>query len=297
MKRFILLVLICLSSMTSMSQEWMTNLDIAKRLAMVQDKMLLMIWEDASMGRYPVSVYDENGKKIYVRDLFENELINKLIWEHFVPVVVSESVYSEWYDEIKNQRSVQYMMKFEDDTLKVMDVNGNILNIEEPYYEILNISEFIARYYLDTTYLKGELLNYSKQKDVYTTFRLAAKYIDLCIFVNPEVKDEMLKLSSIYLNSAKRFLTTDVVEDKQVLEEKIALQELKQFLIEDRPRRVLRELKKASFSTEDSANKSMIAFLNFTAHLLLKDEENASAWRDQLTTNEIKKANIILRQK
>lgn len=296
MKRFILLLLICLSSSLSFSQEWMTNLDIAKRLAMVQNKMILMIWEDASMSPYPVSVYDENGNKIYFRDLFESELINNLIWEHFVPVVVSEDRYSDWYDEIKNQRSVQYMLKFEDDFLKVMDVNGNILNIDEPFFEILNISEFIARYYVDTSFLKGELMNYSKQKDVYTTFRLAAKYIDICIFVNPDVKSEMLRLSSIYLDSARRFLTSEVVEDKALLEEKIVLQELKQFLIQNRPRRVLRELKKTPFSTEDVYNRSMIAFLNYTAHLMLKDEASAIPWKEQLTATDIKKADIIVRQ-
>ena len=300
MKRFVLLVLICLNAMTSNSQEWMTSMDAARRLAMVQNKMLLMIWEEASMRPYPVRVYDENGNIIFIPDLFESELINKLIWQHFVPVVVSEDKYSDWYDEIKNQRSVQYMLKFEDDFLKVMDVNGNILNIDEPYYEpsykVLNISEFIARYYVDTSYMKGELMNYSKQKDVYTTFRLAAKYIDICIFVNPDVRSEMLKLSSIYLDGARRFLASEAVEDKVLLEEKIVLQELKQFLIQNRPRRVLRELKKNTFSSDDAYNRSMVAFLNYTAHLLINDETSASSWKEQLTAADIKKANIIVKQ-
>ncbi len=296
MKRYILLLLLSFFSLMAPSQEWMTNLPAAKRIAMVQNKMLLMIWEEASMSPYPVSIYDDKGNKIYVRDLFENEFVNKLIWEHFVPVVVSEDVYAEWYNKLKGKRSVLYMQKFDDDFFKVIDVNGNILNTSEPYYEILNISEFIARYYLDTTYLKGELTNYMKQKDVYTTFRLAVKYIDISIYVNEDVKAEMIKLSNIYLDEASRFLESQQGEDKSLLKDKIFLQELKQMLIQKRPRRVLRLLKKTPVSAEDTSNSSMLAFLNFTAHLMLKDEASASAWRDQLTTTDIKKANVLVQQ-
>lgn len=296
MKRYILLLLLSFFTLVSTSQEWMTNLPAAKRIAMVQNKMLLMIWEEASMSPYPVSLYDDKGNKIYVRDLFENKFVNELIWEHFVPVVVSEDVYADWYNELKGKRSVLYMQKFDDDFFKVMDVNGNILNTSEPYYEILNISEFIARYYLDTSYLKGELTNYIKQKDIYTTFRLAVKYIDISIYVNEDVKAEMIKLSNIYLDEAAQYLESLTNDEKQLLKDKIFLQELKQLLIQNRPRRVLRLLKKTPLSAEDPSNKTMLAFLNFTAHLLLKDETSAGVWRDQLTTSDIKKANLLVRQ-
>lgn len=294
MKKNLLVICICLSSMMALSQEWMSNLDVAKRLATVQNKMILMIWEDASINPFPVSVYDEKGNKIYFRDLFVNESVNQLVWDHFVPVVVSEDKYNELYNEIEDKRSVLYMQKFNDDYFKVMDVNGNILNIDEPFFEILNLSDFIARYYVDTTFLKGELINYSKQKDVYTTFRLAAKYIDACFYVNDDVKDEMMMLSNIYLQEAKERLLDEDVNDKQLLSEKIALQEMKQLLLREKPRRVLKLLKKATISTEDASNRTMIAFLKFTAYLMLKDEKSASPFRAQLTILDIKKANLLI---
>lgn len=114
----------------SSAQAWMTNLEIAQRLAMVQNKMLLMVWEETTSYQYPVLVRDEKGRTIFINNLFEDEYISPLIWEHFVPVIVSEHKYAELYGKIKGRRSQRYIDKFNDDSIKIMDVNGNIINTE-----------------------------------------------------------------------------------------------------------------------------------------------------------------------
>ena len=62
----------------SFSQEWMTSLDIAQKLALVQNKMVLMVWEESTKYPYPVLVNNDKGRTILIENLFEDENLNKL---------------------------------------------------------------------------------------------------------------------------------------------------------------------------------------------------------------------------
>lgn len=294
MKKIILIGLLSLGSFIGQSQEWMTSLDVAKSLAFVQDKLLFVIWEDASFQPYPVLITNEKGLA-FVDDLFANDGLNEIIWEHFVPVILSESEYPELYNDIKGKRSQSYIDKFNDDTIKIMDINGNIINTKIAYYDYLDIIMFISKYALDTSFLKAELTNYRAQKDFNTTYRLAAKYIDFAILVSDELRSEIIKLSDYYLNEAERFIGNETEEDLQMLEEKIQLQKLKQTLVLGKAKKVLRQLKRMNASDVTGPNKEQVAFLYFTSYALLKDETNASVWRSKVSLVNLKKANLIVK--
>ena len=67
MKKIVLTCLLAFGSLSvCQSQEWMTSLDVAKSLASVQDKLLFVIWEDASLQEYPVLIKNENGETVVV---------------------------------------------------------------------------------------------------------------------------------------------------------------------------------------------------------------------------------------
>ena len=105
-KCYITLVLIFFGMGISFAQAWMTNLEIAQRLAQVQNKMVLMVWEETTRYQYPVFVKDERGRTIYIDNLFEDEQVSPLIWDYFVPVIVSEYRYADLYEKIKGKRSL-----------------------------------------------------------------------------------------------------------------------------------------------------------------------------------------------
>lgn len=295
MKKLSLTLIILLTTLNvCQAQEWMTSLDVAKRLALIQDKMIFMMWEESASFPFPVKVKDSNGRTVIIEDIFENEPINELIWEHFVPVLVSETEYNDLYNQIKGKRSLIYIDKFNDDSIKIMDVNGNILNTAIVYDEYLNMTAFILKYYVNTSYLKNELSNYSNSKNFITSFRLAAKYIDAAAMVNPDLKKEMIKLSNIYLNEADQFLLDEDIENKNALQQRSELVRLLQDLILDNPKRVIRKLKKIKSSQIDSSNASLEALLYFTSYRLLKDEKSASVWRSKLSLVNLKKANQII---
>lgn len=292
MKKIILIVLLSLGCFTrSESQEWMTSLDVAKNLAFIQDKLLFAIWEDASFDPYPVLIKNEKGNT-FVSDLFTNEVLNELVWEHFVPVIISEYKYPELCNEIKGKRSQLYIDKFNDDTIKIMDVNGHIINTSMSYYEYLDIVMFISKYAMNTAFLRAELANYRERKDFNTTYRLASKYIDFAILVGDDVREEILRLSDYYLQEAKGFIPNESSEE---LVEKIELQNLKQILVLGKAKKVLRQLKRMSKDRIEASNEPLVAFLYFTAYAVLKDETKASVWRSKVSLVNLKKANLIVK--
>lgn len=292
MKKLILICLLVFGSFsTCQSQEWMTSLEVAKSLAFVQDKMLFVIWEDVSYEQYPVLLRDEKGVA-YVSDLFSNESVNEVIWEHFIPVIISEANYEALFNEIKGKRSQLYIDKFNDDSIKIMDINGNIINSSIAYYDYLDIAKFISKYALNTSFLNAELSSYREQKDYNSAYRLASKYIDFAVLVNDNVRPEIVKLSNYYLNEAEDLIAT---ENSEVLTQKIELQKIKQDLVLGKAKRVLRQLKRIESTEVDASNESLVAFLYFTSYILLKDETNASSWRSKVSLLNLKMTNLIVK--
>jgi len=283
------------------TQEWLTSLEVAKNLAMVQDKMLFAMWEGSLEEGYLVFFKDEQGFAEIV-DLEQNELINTLIWEYFVPVKIPEYKYQELSDQVKKTRGLEYYNRLIDDSIKIMDVNGNILNVKntETYYADINynyfliIVDFIKRYALDTSFLKIELKNYSQEKNFTTSFRLASQYIDYAVFANKDLRPEIIDLSTLYLQDAEGFVQEESSENINAYIQRIELVKIKQDLVLNNPKKVLRQLKRMDDLGSYKSNESLISFLYFSSYLLLKDENKAKEWRGKLSSVNLKMAYLIL---
>jgi hypothetical protein len=294
MKKIALVVLASLLSINSFSQEWMTSLDVAKRLARVQDKMLFVMWGDAIDYEFPI-VYRKEGSAIQlVTDLLRDEEVNELIWENFIPVLLYESTYADLFNEIKDTRSDKYIKKFQDDGIKIMDANGNILNTGYFSVDPFNFSNFVKRYGLSTAFLRGQLLNYAKKKNFNTTYSLGSKYLDYAIFVNRKVKEEVTDLAIVYIDEANRLLDKEALKNKDTLKQKCELLKQKKFLVLKSPRKVLRYLKKVEPASIYKVNEPIYAFLYYTSYQLIKDEKNAALWKSKVSLVDLKKAQLII---
>ena len=294
MKRKLLVLVCCLFVViNSMAQEWMTSLDAAKRLAIVQDKMIFMMWEGSMSYPLPVYITNENGKSYYVKNLFESIPANEVIWDYFVPVSLSEHNYEEMYNALKDKRSQAYKDKFNDDSIKILDAAGNILNVEFTNSSYLNLSDLIEKYALDTSYLKAELTNYIKEKNFYSAYFLASKYLDYSILTNKAIRSKVVDLSEIYLKESLRFLEMNDFEDEIVLVERTELLELYSLLIENRPRKVLRILNRMEKDGISNTNESKVAFLKYGAHSLLGNTEEAKNHKENVASIDLRKAQLI----
>jgi len=293
-KTIFIFLIFLVSTNVCNTQEWFTSFEVAKKLALTQNKMLFVMWEDALSDYYQVIVNDDNGKEIII-NLANNELVTNIIWNHFVPVIILETEYEAFSNQVKETRGVKYFNKLTDDSIKIMDVNGNILNINtttEFQYE--NISEYISRYALNTSYIKQELENYFKNKNTTSTFLLASKYLDFTIFLNQDVRSEMMALANIYFDDAKSQLLESNYKNKMAFLQKWELLQIKALLILNKPKKARRILKKTDSKTIDKINQPLFSFLNYTMFKLLKDEENAALWKNRVSLVDLKKTELII---
>lgn len=294
MKKLVLLTIIVILSLNTLqAQEWFTSFDVAKRLALVQDKMLLVMWQNTLDYPYPVRLVGDNGVSVVV-DLNENDEVNRLIWEHFVPVILLESSYEELYNEAKKTRNVLYLDKLKDDSIKIMDVNGNILNVKANIAEVENLSQIINDYGLKTTFLKHELNNYSRDKNVTTAFNLASKYLDFAVYVPEKVREDIIDLADIYFNEAKGYLANSDLKNKIGFLQRLEFLDIEKLLILGNPNKARRLLKRIDDTDIDIANQTLYNFLNYTAFVLLEQEPEAALWKDKLSAIDLKKAELIV---
>ncbi len=295
MKKSILLsLLVFLIVESTIAQEWMTSLDIAKRLALVQNKMLFVMWEDATLDDYPVLIKDQDGSLIMV-NLFDIESLNQIIWKYFVPVKIKESRYVDLFDKIKGKREENYMLKFNDDSIKIMDANGNIINTKpSDGYKLLNISSFIAKYSIDTSFIKHELISYKTQENFITSFFLGSKYIDYASIADKEVRSEIIELSNIYLDEANDYLESSDSNNKMISNQAMELLRIKQILILNKPKKALRQLRRLNDLEIDSYNQSLYAFLQYASNRLLNNIENAMKWQNEVSLTDLNKVKYLI---
>ena len=295
MKKIALFLILAFSlTTTCISQEWFTSFDVAKKLALTQNKMLFVIWEDSFTTPYYVEVKNENGKSIFI-DITQNEEANKIIWKYFVPVLMPEAEYGELYNKAKKNRGELYLSKLEDASIKIMDIGGNILNTNFSIETFENLPSLIKTYSLYTTYLNSFLRSYLKKENFTTTLILASKYLDYAIVSKDNTKPELVTLASIYFKEASNRLEDSNLDNKNVFLQKLDLFEIKKFLILNNPKKARRLLKRIEKSEIDEVNKPLFVFLNYTTFILLKDEENAAIWRGQISQSNMKKASLILK--
>jgi len=293
MKKTVLIFLIALNFVgIGNAQEWFTSFDIAKKLALIQDKMLLVMWQNTLDYPYPVMLVGDKGVSMVV-NLNKSDEVNSLIWEHFVPVILLESEYDEIYSKVKKTRNVRYLDKLIDDSIKIMDVNGNILNAKHVPTNYENLSLIIRKYGLSTSFLKLELANYSKEKNVTTAFNLGSKYLNFSIYIPKDTRAEIIDLANIYFNEAKSYLAESDLKNKTGFLQRLEFLDIEKALILNNPRKARRLLKKIDEAEIDSTNQSIYSFLNYTTFKVLKKEDEVDLFKDKLSAIDLKKAELI----
>ena len=101
-------------------------------------------------------------------------------------------------------------------------------------------------------------------------------------------------LANIYLDEAREYLDNGELSERMDLKQKLELLELKEYLILNSPKKVLRQLKKFDKVEVAKINERLFSFLNYTALLMIGKENEASVWRSKLSSVDLKKSAIIV---
>jgi hypothetical protein len=254
--------------------------------------MLFVLWEESMDYSYPLLFNNDKGNLMVV-DLSENDSLDPIIWEHFIPVLLPESRYVDFINKAKGRR-VRYTDKLNDDSIKIMDVNGNILNLDDAFETEQNLSVLIKKYALNTTFLQQDLNNYSKNVNITSAFNLASKYYDYAIFAGKDIRSEIIGLANLYFDEAKTLLAESNLDNKEAIAQRLDLFGIKAHLILDNPRKAFRLLKKRDKTEIADINKSFFSFLKYTTFKLLNDEGNAALWKSKVSSIDLKKAELII---
>lgn len=296
MRKSIVLLFIAIScSFNSYSQDgWFTSFDVAKRLALTQNKMLFVMWEDALIEPYYILVKNERGN-VVVTDILENDAIQETIWEYFVPVLLPEDAYGDFLDNLIDETNDAYMQKLDDDSIKIMDVSGKILNVKTSSLAAENLTDIIERYAINTSYLNPYLRSYLKERNLNTTFMLASKYLDFGIFAkNDRTRSEIVRLAAMYFEEARNFVTDDKSGKHDAYLQKLDLQEIKSALILSKPKKARRMLKKFNPTDIHEFNEGLFNFLNYTTFMILDEQDEANEWKGDINEADLRKATLII---
>lgn len=290
----LLILFICLFNI-SQSQEWMTSFDAAKRIGIAQNKLLLVVWEHTSFDHISTIMLDKE-RLIVVRgkDFLYDEKVSEFLWNYFVPVKLPEDDYEVLFSEIEGKQGYNYINKFNDDSIKIMDANGFILNSNGQYEDYVLFYKFIERYAVKTSLLEQDLRNYLKQESFLTAYALASKYLDFTLFLERKNWKEYVKLSDVYLNEALSYLPQKDANKQSSYQQKCELLKVKQYVMQNSPRKAIRFLKKYEVSNIFDLNKSMYHFLLYTSYMMINKEEEALLWRDGISLVDLKKSKIII---
>jgi hypothetical protein len=193
----------------------------------------------------------------------------------------------------------KYNVKKGERQLLLIDRNGKELY---RFLDVDNSKEFTAtleNFILPNSMLTTELNNFHKKESYNTALRVAQKYLDFSLAVDPRFKKKLYDISQLYLNDAKQFLTK---KDSEYLEkvQKLELMQLYHWAYERNFALLDEKLKDYSNDTICQNNLEVFYFLKYITAKGLNNEEYPEV---EARTNQIdgfdsfvKKADIILSQ-
>lgn len=183
--------------------------------------------------------------------------------------------------------------------LLIVDPNGEIIYKKLGYAKKSEVSTLLKKYALSLEYLKLEQLNYFKNKNYSSGLRLAKKYIDYSIYLDPKIRKDFLGLASNYLKYSEDMLDKQQ-KNYSLIKNKIALMDLEIDLYNHKYNRVKKNLQKDyEFEELSQANKPLYAYLSYCLNVENGEAEIAENWRqvlEKMSNSQVylKKANLLL---
>jgi len=273
-KILILSIVLIFCNVTYGGVNWLTSFEVAQKEALATNKLMVVDFWASWCGPC---------KRMDLESWSKEEV--KLLMDNYVAVKVDidkERELSRKY----GVNSIPFVF--------VMDGNGKVIRMERGYRNKSQVMEFLKTYAYNTAYFKIDLINYFKQKNFVTSYRLGNKIQKYALHLPMNVRYDFLKLAGQYFSESERYMKKSEMKDDNGLKQKLELHDIQELLIMKKSKKALKQLGKYNQSKIFDENKSFYALLNYVAHKQLTDGED-SQWESYLSENDIKLANLFLK--
>ena len=181
----------------------------------------------------------------------------------------------------------------------IMDGNGMVVYSFMGYQDANQLKNELIKFAFSTEYLSGDLVNYFKMRCYNTSLRLSLKYLDYSLLVQKEVKDNIMNLSDLYLDEAKKGLSK---KDEKYIEKKQRLDLVSMFYLAYQKKFEKLSKKIADIKEKDVAesNKDYYNFLKYISDKALS-KGDLSLFEEKYKNIEgfdyyMNKANLIIQK-
>lgn len=276
MKKWYVSLLILLMAFTTYAEaNWLTSLEDAQKIALSSNKLILVDFWATWCG--PCKRMDSES--------WSKEDI-KVLMKNYVPVKI----------DIDRNRGIAQKYGVQGiPYIFILDGNGKVLYQQMSYKSKRELIDLLKKYALNTNFLSSDLINYFKKANFTTAFRLGIKYQDYSLFMGDSIKNDVLDVAEKYFDDARDFLKSSDLKNKKLFEQKLDLFEIQEYLIVNKPEKVLKKLERMNAKDIHKGNTGFYNFLRYVSYLQLEDETNILKLQSEMSEADKKKAKLFIK--
>ena len=268
LKRNYLTAFLLILSSYLYAQNWGTDFELAKKMALSENKLMLLDFTASWCG--PCKYMEINT--------WSNENVKKEM---------------AFYKSVKidldsNKDLARFYGVSAIPNILVVDPNGIVIEQIKGYRDANFMQKFLHEKVLDLAFVQKELISFFKKKSYSSALRLANKYqIYAMLLKDDKIKRRLLlNVAKSYFAISKKIVKKSKSKNKKGLLQKIDLYELRKNLILNKNKQVAKKLSKLKESEIVNMNKSLYASLNYVVLTNLKDSEKAKKWFDKMNDSD-----------